>query len=174
MPFALVALLGVEFHALLPRSFAFGIWVPIVSLAAVLEELRRRLSAAGAVLGCALLALVLIPPTVEHVQEARERHVALDEVRARLRPGDRVSISPTWFAPVIEWEFAAKDGFRILGLDRDGRFVVADTSSEPSGRTHLLDHAQLVDPTELRLPRPGCGQRLDTYSWILRCQGATP
>lgn len=166
-PFAALTLLGFELHVLLPRSFAFGAWVPVMALAAIVEESRRRIGVVGSALSLIVLAMVLVPSSLEIVEEPRERHVALDELRTRLEPGDRISISPTYFRPVIGWEFGS-EGYRVEGVE-DGRFVLVDGEVPPSGRVHLLDHSRLPIAGDPMGSGNSCGEELRTSSWLLRC-----
>ena len=168
VPFLVLAVLGAEIHVMLPRSFAFGAWVAAAALAAVVEEVRQRLGSPAALLPLAAVAMLLVPSSLEIVREPRERHVALDELRRRLEPGDRIAIGPTYFRPVIEWEFGGHDRFEPAGTT-SGRFVMVDPSARPSGRTHVLDHSRLPVAEGLVEGATRCAPDLETSSWLLRC-----
>lgn len=173
VPFLVLAVLGTEIHVMLPRSFAFGAWVPAAALAAVVEEVRHRFGSPPALLPLAAVAMLLVPSSLDIARQPRERHVALDELRRRLEPGDRIAIGPTYFRPVIEWEFGGDDRFDPAGTIQ-GRFLMVDPSARRSGRTHVLDHSRLPVADGLVEGVPRCAPDFETSSWLLRCVVSDP
>lgn len=167
VPFVALVVAGLELRVLLPRSFAFGAWVVAAALGAVVEWLRSTSGARGGVVGLVIVAALLVPSSVDIVRDGREELEELDVLRTRLQPGDEISMGPSWFRPLLEWNFVAKRDFTVVG-ERGGRFVIADRSARPSGRTHLLDSAGL--PLEdVAGDRQPCEPDFSAGSWLLRC-----
>lgn len=169
VPFVTVAALGVELHVFLARSFAFSWWAVAAAVGAALDWMRRRAGGRGAAVGVAFAVTLLLPPSLDLARTGREQLVAMDVLRERLEQGDRISISPAWFRPLLQWNFVAKRGFEVIGGDTDGRFVVIDASRPPSGRTHLLDHTQLPRDDAPFDGAEACKEPFQGSSWLLRC-----
>lgn len=167
VPFVVLAVAGLELRLLLPRSFAFGAWAVSAAIGAGVDWLRTTSGVRGGAVGLLLVGVLLVPSTLDIVRQGREELVELDVLRTRLEPGDEISIAPSWFRPLLEWNFVAKHGFTVLG-EREGRFVIVDQSAPRSGRVHLLDTRGLP-LVDVASGRSRCEEDFPGQAWLLRC-----
>lgn len=167
VPFAVLIVAGLELRLLLPRSLAFGAWAVAAGLGAGAEWLRGVGGVRGGVLGVLLLVALLVPSTLDLVRTGREELVELDVLRDRLRPGDEISMGPSWFRPLLEWNFVAKRDFKVV-RDDDERFVIADRSAPRTGRVHLLD-SQGLPLVDVAGDGEPCEVPFTAGAWLLRC-----
>lgn len=167
VPFGVLAIAGLELRLLLPRSLAFGAWAVAAGIGAGVDWLRSTSGVRGGAVGLVMVAVLLVPSTLDIVRQGREELVELDVLRTRLEPGDEISIAPSWFRPLVEWNFVAKRGFTVLG-ERDGRFVIVDESAPRSGRVHLLDTRGLP-LVDVAGRRSRCEEDFPGQAWLLRC-----
>lgn len=153
IPVALVAVLGVREHLLLPRTLAFAAWAPLVGLAALADLAIERSRPMGIAAGLAL-ALLVVPSALQAPDASvdAEAAPAVRQLIAVAQPGDTVAIHPGWLGPLLEWH---------LGVTRPATHPVGTAVPVPDavglrlGGPGPTDRVWLLQPTGYRQTMPG-------------------
>lgn len=137
-PVAILATVGLHSHVLLSRTLAFAVMVPLIALAGLVDVcLSKRWLVPGAALMAAVVLLQLTGYATAFRYDDGSVH-GMQRLQTAARPGDVVAVHPSWFAPLIEWEWAGQGG---LGATRDPSHDLAEVHvpGSPTGRLWLLE-----------------------------------
>lgn len=140
VPTVLLAVAGVHAHVLLSRTLGFAAFVPVIALAALVEECaaRRWLVPAAAIAGLIVLCQVAGYPTAFHYDDGSVHGMA--RLEAVARPGDEVAVHPAWYSPLIDWAWAGDGGLpRAAAIDRAHDLASIRVPGTPTGRMWLLE-----------------------------------
>ncbi len=139
VPFAVMALAGLHYHVVLPRTLAASAWAIPVAWAALVEWTVRRWVPIGVVLAGILAVIVLRSvPTAIRFDEGYERPVAT--AVAQVQPGDGLLVHPYWLWPLAWWNDTPGRGDApppaMEGVD--GRYWLWP-GAQPTGRTWVVE-----------------------------------
>jgi hypothetical protein len=168
VPTALVALVGVRMHVLLPRTLAFASWGPLVALVFLVEGARRRWVPLGVVAG-GLVALLVVPSLVAAPWRDPQPHEgAFAYVTGRARPTDAVAVHPAWMWPLVDWRMSSQGATGARRQATPTRLYATAMTRTPawSGRLWLIEPATYrADITGFR----PCGPRIAAGAYRVRC-----
>lgn len=164
IPIATVIVAGLFLRLLTTRAMAVCAWAAPVALAAAIEAARRRSAPLGAAIAL-LVAVLVVPSTIQALGYRSDLREALAQLHATLEPGDAVGQVAAGGSHVLVWEFDVD--VPTAGTDVPSLYVAALPGAEPTGRVWVLRHTP--SPTVASLPPCPGEEPLRGPDWRIEC-----
>ena len=166
-PLVVLAIVGLHYRIVLPRTLAASAWALPVAWAGLVQWCWRRWAPVAVVLG-SIMALVTIRSIPVAVGFDEGYSQAVTTAVEAVEPGDALLVHPYWLWPLASWNgMDGPGGEPPPPLDGvDGRYWQRP-GAEPTGRTWV------VEPKTYRFDRkewPSCGEWTSVgEEWELGC-----
>lgn len=140
LPVVLTVTAGIWAHVLLARSLAVASVSAVLTLAAVIEEARRR-NVRTLTVVLAVVCVLLVPSIGPAHSFEEETGPAMRALTSRSQAGDVVVLSPASLGQLFEWSLDAPSTSAVIAGFEDRSVVVHRRSGGPAtGRAWVLAH----------------------------------
>lgn len=168
VPFVLLAVAGLHFHAFVPRTLAGSAWVAPVALAALVTTLWERRVALG-VSAAVIVVAITARSSLRAVTFDEGASTAVRLGVAAVAPGDGLFVHPNWWWPLATWNGATGDRVGApppAALDGADGWYWVRPGAHATGRTWIL-RPPSYDFDTARWP--GCGTVDLGEDWVVDC-----
>src|SRR5206468_927048 len=143
VPVALVAVIGIRTHLLLPRTLMFVAWAPAIGLGSLVAEAVRRRDAVWGIAAATVVGVLVVPAALTALRHTDRTWAAMHHVRREAHPGDVVAVNPSWLWPRTHWYLGVRRAgperpITLPNLAADGLLL---GSGDWNGRVWLIEPA---------------------------------
>jgi hypothetical protein len=131
LPIFAAALIGLVTPFFIDRTVTITAWAPCLAIGFTVEAAWCRTFVVRAI-AAVLVAVLIVPATVEFLQRHWEYDAAASHLTSVSRAGDVVATVPGWYGPLVDWR---------VGVQGFGAMHPTTVSAIPAAHAVLLGHA---------------------------------